>query len=282
RDIKEKIIRVLHSLSFVEDPTRILRAMRFERRFGFTVGRHTLNLIRNAVRLDLLNRIPKPRLFSELELILKEKDPIWIVRRLSELGLGTPIHPALVLDKPHLALLGEAQEVLAWFSLLFLEEKVEKWAVLFLALLDPLPGDDAKKLAKNLGVRSRVREWVRICKDEGESVILRLISTSSISRKMIHDVLSPLPTEVILYLMARAKHPDIKRYISVYFTQLKNVRLQVNGEDLLELGYHPGPRFKEIFDLLLERKLAGDLRNKKEEIAYLLATSPPTAEQGRS
>ena len=276
RDIKEKVIRVLHSLSFVEDPTRILRAMRFERRFGFTVGRHTLNLIRNAVRLDLLSRIPKPRLYSELELILKEKDPVAIVRRLSELGLGPSIHPALALDKAHLALLGEAQEVLAWFSLLFLEEKVEKWAVSFLALLDPLPPDDAKKLAKELGVRSRVREWVRICKGEGESVILRLVSTSSVSRKMIHDVLSPLPTEVILYLMARAKHPDIKRYISLYFTQLKNVRLQVNGQDLLELGYRPGPRFKEIFDLLLERKLAGDLRNKKEEIAFLLSSFPPS------
>jgi tRNA nucleotidyltransferase (CCA-adding enzyme) len=91
-----------------------------------------------------------------------------------------------------------------------------------------------------------------------------------------------LPTEVILYLMARAKHPDIKRYISLYFTQLKNVRLLVTGEDLLELGYRPGPRFKEIFDLLLERKLAGELRNKKEEIAFLLAVSPPGGEQERS
>jgi tRNA nucleotidyltransferase (CCA-adding enzyme) len=221
-----------------------------------------------------LSRIPKPRLYSELELILKEKDPVWIVRRLSDLGLGTPIHPALVLDKSHLALLGEAQEVLAWFSLLFLEEKVEKWAVLFLALLDPLPADDAKKLAKDLGVRSRVREWVRICKDEGESVILRLISMTSLSRKVIHDLLSPLPTEVILYLMARAKHPDIKRYISLYFT----VRLPVGGGDLLDLGYRPGPRFKEIFDLLLERKLAGELRSKKEEIAYLLSHAPPTTD----
>ena len=182
----------------------------------------------------------------------------------------------MALDKPHLGLFGEAQEVLAWFSLLFLEEKVEKWAVLFLALLDPLPSDDAKKLAKNLGVRSRVREWVRVCKDEGESVILRLVTTQFISRKMIHDVLSPLPTEVILYLMARAKHPDIKRYISLYFTQLKNVRLQVNGQDLLDLGYRPGPRFKEIFDHLLERKLAGDLRSRKEEIAFLLSSFPPT------
>ena len=275
RDIKEKVIRVLHSLSFVEDPTRILRAMRFERRFGFTVTRHTLNLIRNAVRLDLVGRIPKPRLYSELELILKEEDPVGILRRLSELGLGPSIHPALALDKAHLALLGETQEVLAWFSLLFLEEKVEKWAVSFLALLDPLPPDDAKKLAKDLGVRSRVREWVRVSKDEGESVVLRLISMPSVSRKMIHDVLSPLPTEVILYLMARSKHPDIKRYISLYYTQLKNVRLQVRGQDLLDLGYRPGPRFKEIFNLLLERKLAGDLRSKEEEIAFLRSRFPP-------
>src|SRR3970282_2729467 len=137
---------------------------------------------------------------------IKDKYPVWVIRRLSELGLGTPIHPALGLDKPHLALLGEAQEVLAWFSLLFLEEKVEKWAVFFLALLDPLPRDDAKKLAKDLGVRSRVREWVRVCKDEGDSVILRLVSMPTVSRKLIHDALSPLPTGVILYLMARAKH----------------------------------------------------------------------------
>jgi len=276
RDIKEKVIRVLHSLSFVEDPTRILRAMRFERRFGFSVGRHTLNLIRNAVRLDLLSRIPKPRLFSELELILKENDPVSILRRLSELGLGPSIHPGLTLDKAQLSLLGETQEVFNWFSLLFLEEKVEKWAVSFLALLDPLSRDDANKLAKDLGVRSRVREWVRICKDEGESVVLRLLSAQSVSRKMVFDVLSPLPTGVILYLMARSKHPDIKRYISMYFTQLKNVRLKLTGQDLLGLGYRPGPRFKEIFDLLLERKLAGDLRDKQEEIAFLLSRFPPT------
>lgn len=279
RDIKEKVLRVLHSLSFVEDPTRILRAMRFERRFGFTVSKHTLNLIRNAVRLDLVGRIPKPRLFNELCLILQEEDPVGIFRRLSGLGLGPSLHPALTLDKAQLSLLGETQEVLAWFSLLFLEEKVEKWAVLFLALLDALPGADAKRFAKDLGARSRVREWVRIGKDEGESVLLRLTSTPSVSRKMIHDILSPLPTEVILYLMARSKHPDIKRYISLYFTQLKNVRIQVKGEDLLALGYRPGPRYKEIFDLLLEHKLAGELRSKEEEIALLLARFPP--EPGR-
>jgi tRNA nucleotidyltransferase (CCA-adding enzyme) len=274
RDIKERSIRVLHSLSFVEDPTRIMRAMRFERRFGFAISRHTLNLIRNAVRLDLIGRLPKPRLFAELELILKEEDPVSILRRLAELGIGPSIHPGLTLDKGQVALLEETQEVLGWFSLLFLEEKVEKWAVLFLSLLDPLSPADGKALARDLGVRSRVREWVRVCKDEGLSDSQRLISTPSISRKLIHDVLSPLPTEVILYLMARSKHPDIKRYISLYFTQLKNVDLQVKGRDLLEMGYPSGPMYKEIFDAVLERKFAGDLRSKAEELSFILSHFP--------
>ncbi|MBE0603559.1 MAG: CBS domain-containing protein, partial [Deltaproteobacteria bacterium] len=286
RDIKEKGIRVLHSLSFVEDPTRILRAVRFEQRFGFAISRHTLNLIRNAVRLDLVSRLPKPRLFSELELILQETDPVSILSRLAELGVGTAIHPALTFDKAHIALLEETQEVLGWFSLLFLEEKVEKWAVFFLALLDPLSPAEAKRLAKELGVRSRVREWVRVCKDEGMGVIQQLVLSPAISRKAIHDILSVVPNEVILYLMAYSKHPDIKRYISLYFTQLKNVCHQVSGQDLIDLGYPPGPQYKAIFDAVLERKFSGELRTKAEEIAFVqarfpLKTANPTAKPGR-
>lgn len=281
RDIKEKGIRVLHSLSFVEDPTRILRAVRFERRFGFTISRHTLNLIRNAVRLDLVSRLPKPRLFSELELILQEADPVSILVRLAELGVGTSIHPFLTFDKAHIALLEETREVLSWFSLLFLEEKVEKWEVFFLALLSPIPPAEAKKLAKDLGVRSRLRELVRVCRDEGTGVVQQLVLSPAISRKTIHDILSIVPNEVILYLMAYTKHPDIKRYISLYFTQLKNVRCQVGGQDLIDLGYSPGPRFKEIFDAVLERKFTDELRTRDEEVAFILERFPKTAEPGR-
>jgi tRNA nucleotidyltransferase (CCA-adding enzyme) len=72
RDIKEKTIRVLHSLSFVEDPTRVFRAIRFEKRFGFKIGKQTLNLIKNAVKLNFLSRIRGKRIWSELALILKE------------------------------------------------------------------------------------------------------------------------------------------------------------------------------------------------------------------
>ncbi len=274
RDIKERVLRVLHSLSFVEDPSRILRATRFERRFGFIIGRHTMNLIRNAVRLDLIARLPKPRLFGEIELILKEDDPAAILRRLAEFSIGPSIHPKITLDRRQLALLEETAEILVWFSLLFLEEKVEKWGVLFLALLDPLSPEEASAFAAGLGVGRRVREWVRIAKFEADGLLSRLMGSRVVSRKIVYDCLSPLPNEVILHMMARSKHPDIKRYISLYFTQLKNVRPQITGKDLMELGYPPGPEFKKIFDELLERNFVGELRTKAAEISFVLSSFP--------
>ena len=274
RDIKERVIRVLHSLSFVEDPSRILRATRFERRFGFIIGRHTLNLIRNAVRLDLIARLPKPRLFGELLLILEEEDPTAILRRLAEFNIGPSIHPKIPLDRKHLALLEETAEILVWFSLLFLDEKVEKWGVLFLALLDPLSPDEAKAFAAELGVGRKAREWVRIAKFDADGLIHKLLAGRTVSRKIIYDTFHPMPNEVILYMMAKSKHPDIRRYISLYFTQLKNVRPLITGKDLLGLGYAPGPDFKRIFDEVLERKFTGELKTKAAETSFVLTTYP--------
>jgi len=270
RDIKERVLRILHSLSFVEDPSRILRATRFERRFGFAIGRHTQNLIRNAVRLDLIGRLPKPRLFNELELILMEEEPVGILKRLADFHIGPSLHPKITLDKAQIALLEETSEILVWFSLLFLEEKVERWAVLFLSLLNPLSPEEAKKFSSALGVGRRVREWVRIAKDEAADITSRLLSARVVSRKFIYDCLSPLPNEVILYLMAKAKSNDIKRYISLFFTQLKYVRPVISGKDLKDLGYPPGPLFKQILDEVLERKFVGELRTKADEMSFVL------------
>jgi len=274
RDIKERVIRILHSLSFVEDPSRILRAARFERRFGFTIGKHTQNLIRNAVRLDLIKRLPRPRLFGELELILKEEEPVGVFRRLSDFGVGPSIHPEITLDKAQISLLEDTAEILVWFSLLFLEERVARWGVLLLSLLDPLSPAEANRMAAEFGAGRNVRAWIRSAKEEAMEVRNRLLSSRVISRKFVYDALAPLPNEVILYLMAKAKHPDIKRYISLYFTQLKSVRTRLTGKDLIRLGYSPGLQFKSILDDLLERRFAGQLRTKDDEISFLLSRYP--------
>ena len=93
-DIKEKTIRVLHSLSFVEDPTRVFRAVRFEQRFGFQIGKFTMNLIKNAVKMSFLSRIKGVRIWRELSLILMEENPAGVLLRLQELDLlGSSTRP---------------------------------------------------------------------------------------------------------------------------------------------------------------------------------------------
>jgi tRNA nucleotidyltransferase (CCA-adding enzyme) len=274
RDIKDRAIRVLHSLSFVEDPTRILRACRFEQRFDFQIARHTRNLIRNAIRLDLLNRLPKTRINSEMELILKEKDPVAILRRMSELGLGPSIHPDITLDRAQLALMSEVSEVLVWFSLLFLDEKVDRWMVYYLALLDPLEPGEAISFSERLGLGRKLRARLVTAKQTGDELLQRMFALQVVSRKVVRDIFHELPNEVILYLMAKAKHPDIKRYISLYLTQLKHIRVFTTGDDLLAMGYPPGRQFKLILEGVLEKRLSGEIKTRKGEAAWIRKNFP--------
>lgn len=271
RDLKERVIRILHSLSFVEDPTRILRAARFAERFGFTVSRHTHHLVRNAVRLELVGRLPRPRLNTELELILKEDDPVPIFRRLAEWELGPQIHPSLPLDRGHLERMDETEGVLSWFSLLYLEDRIDPWMVHLLALLDPLGEEEAREFVDELGSVKKVRAVVAAAKGEADRVVREMVTAPVVSRKFIHDLLHNLPVEVILYIMVRSKHPDIKRYISMYFTQLRSVRPLLAGEDLLALGYRPGPLFRRILDSVLEARFLGEVVTREDEEKYVLA-----------
>ena len=99
RDLREKTIRVLHNLSFVEDPTRAFRAVRFAERFGFKISRHMENLIKSAIEMNLFNMLSGPRLFEELRLSFHETEPVKTLRKLSDFGLLKVIHPTLFLPK---------------------------------------------------------------------------------------------------------------------------------------------------------------------------------------
>jgi len=121
RDLKEKVIRILHNLSFVEDPTRVFRAIRFEQRFGFTIGKLTSGLIENVVKMDFFKRLSGRRVFSELCHILKEENPTPYLIRLNEYNLLTIIDPSFVLNKKMIFYFNSAEKVLAWFDLLFTE-----------------------------------------------------------------------------------------------------------------------------------------------------------------
>ncbi len=270
RDLKEGAIGVLHNLSFVEDPARIFRAIRFEQRFGFQIGKHTQNLIKNAVSMGFLERLSGARLFSELELILREENPLPILERMAEFDLLKFLHPRLAYNSQTKALLARIYEVISWFDLLFLEGSYLKWMVYLFGLTDQLQPEGLEEMAQRLSLSPRYRKRLIEGRREGFTV-LQKARRRQMRPKEIYILFKPLSIEGLLYLMAKTEKKEVKKAISLFFTKLKDMKVGLRGKDLQELGIQPGPIYREILDSLLLARLEGKVKTKEDEIGYVRA-----------
>ena len=286
RDIKDGRISVLHNLSFVEDPTRVFRAIRFEQRFGFKTTKLTANLIENAVRMNFFDRLSGTRLFTELRLILMEENPIPAIARLDEFDLLKFIHPTIHYDLNTRWLLDQVRGVLAWHDLLFLDDPYDRWYVYFLGLIEPLKEEQLLELTRRLNTPPKFSETLLWAKGAADHTLLRLYRQTNPTPKEIYYLLHELSTEFLLYMMAKTRQEGTKRAISLYFTQLKNIRPLLSGKDLQEMGYEPGPRYRFMLQKLLEAHLDGLVQTRGDEIAFLqkhfTLSGPVDAEPGRS
>ncbi len=268
RDLKEGVIRVLHSLSFIDDPTRILRAVRFEKRFGFKIGKHTLRLIKNSIKLGILNRLSSKRLFTELKLILEEQDPRPCLLRLNELKILQVIHPKLRITKEKIELLDSIYDVLAWFELLYLDESIEKWKLYICGLIVGLSFREKKELLRRLGIVGKTMEMILISEDVAKKIANTIKKETEIKNSELVHILEDKPKEVLL--LAMALYPGrVSKAISYYITTLRYISPEVRGDDLKELGFTPGPIYRKILDRLKYAKIDGLVRNKADEIKLI-------------
>jgi len=273
RDLREKVIRVLHNLSFVEDPTRVFRAIRFEHRLGFHIAKHTENLIKNAVKMNFLEKLGGKRLLTELVHILRENEPVRAIERMASLGLLQFIHPELKLTPEARSVLEETKKIVSWFELLFLERRYEKWVVFFLALCEPLTEDRFLETFRRLSVTEHYRERLFEMRTTGQAVLetmqKRVAQRSAVLRSEIYHWLKGLPVEILLYMMAKTTDEEVKKFISLYFTQLQNVHCMITGNDLKELGVPPGPLYKEILDRVMKARLDNEVESRDDELALV-------------
>jgi tRNA nucleotidyltransferase (CCA-adding enzyme) len=269
RDIKDKTIKVLHNLSFVEDPTRTLRAVRFSERFGFGIGKQTMNLIKNAVKLDLLSRLSGVRLRDELENVLMEDTAAGVVQRLSSLGLLGLIHSGIKWDEEEKLLFERTKETLAWHRLLYTKDKVEEWLVLFLAFTDRLTDAELKGLVKRLAILGKKRQAVISSRSEGIKAINLLGSGRVRTNSELYGLLHPLPLEVTIYLMARSKKEAVTKAISTYITKLRGTKTVLKGDDLKKLGIGEGPQIGELLARLFCKRLDGEVETREDEERFV-------------
>jgi tRNA nucleotidyltransferase (CCA-adding enzyme) len=269
RDIKEKVIRVLHNLSFVEDPTRVFRALRFEQRFGFSIGKLTAGLIENAVKMDFFKRLSGRRIFTEIRLILEEENPTPAIIRLHDYQLLQVIHPSITLDNNMISLLNSTREVLAWHDLLFLEESYIKWAIYFMVLIQNCNQGTTREICDQLEMAPRYQKILLKDRFAAESTLNRMERNLPKKNSLLYRQLAGLNIEMILYMMVCARSRRVKRAISHYVTKLRHVTISVTGKDLMAKDLKPGPLYRDIMQAVLNAKLNGKLQTREDELAFV-------------
>ena len=271
RDIKEKSIRVLHNLSFIEDPTRVFRAIRFEQRIGFRIGRQTERLLRSAVRMGLVKKVGGVRIFNELLHILSENQVISALHRMQQFELLAFVHPELHFDERSGELFKAAGRTCNWFDLLYTGEEYRRWLVNLLCLFDALSLRGVARACRQLALKPKYRQLFSEELAQGRKALMTaeksLMKGREPSASQIYHWFSGLSLEMLLYLMARSGDDSARRCLSHYVTHLRQVRIEIDGNDLQQLGFAPGPGYQDIFRQVLDARLNGQINSREEEIA---------------
>jgi tRNA nucleotidyltransferase (CCA-adding enzyme) len=258
RDLHDGLIRVLHTHSFVDDPTRILRAARFEQRFGFVIERRTQELIDDAV--PLLERITPARIRHELELIFAEARPEQALQRLEEFAVLRHIHPDLHVDD--------------WLSARF--ERLRR----ALAGPDARPPADLDQLYFAIWTYRLQRAAISLL-DERLSMMRSTVTLlhdlhalkadvprleqPGLANSKIYHILHPrLPAS--RWLLRRiSESPVALAYLEKYDDELRLSRAITDGKDLKRMGLQPGPAYRRVLDAVRDAWLDGVISSEQEE-----------------
>ena len=265
-DLQAGVVRVLHSLSFVDDPTRILRAVRFEQRFSHRIEDRTLELL--VAALPLLDRVSGDRLRHELNVFLQEPKGMQMLTRLAELGTFTAIHEAIPWGK----------DVQTRLELAFNYEPESEWELEEVMIRYPFPLALAYTLwfmtlprvtAASITGRLKIPGWLT-------KIILAACDPLQ-DRPQLFDGpasavvehLDGMPRLALYAHFLIAEDDRMKRSLWSYITEWRLVEPVTSGNDLRKRDISPGPNYKRILDTLRAAWLDGEVTSSKEEIILL-------------
>lgn len=267
RDLEEGIIRVLYNLSFVEDPTRILRAVRFEQRYNFRIESQTLVLAKNAIKANMLSKLSADRVREELKHILGENSPIGAVLRMKELNIWRFILPQATIDEETVEILKNIPAAIDYFKDMHVD-RVNNW-IIYLSALVRFTGCQVADVNERLRM---TKEEQRILSEilcySGE-IVEQLSCQIPMKMSEIAAVLRRISVEAYTYILAGSTHMAAKERLKNYLARSRHNKLQINGEDIKKLGFPPGPNFKDALDAVRDARLDGLVRTKEEEINFV-------------
>jgi tRNA nucleotidyltransferase (CCA-adding enzyme) len=253
-DLDAGAVRVLHGGSFLDDPTRLLRAVRYEARLAFRMDPDTESLAREAIAADALATVSGHRIRDELMDLLGEVEVGRAVERLRDLGLDRALHPSLDGDP----------ELVASAALACSECGADRALAALAALVSRDPDGLADWVA-GLGLGRSDRERVLAASRQAPGLVGPL--RAELPPSAAHALLRCEPPETLALALAMgAPAEPVLRFLA----DLRSVHLEITGDDLIDAGVPRGPAVGRALDGVLRRKLDGELRGRDEELAAAL------------
>jgi len=266
RDLAEGTIRILHNLSFVEDPTRILRAVRFEARFGFRMDERTEELARHAIEMELLDHVSGPRIREELLHVFQRPFPEVALRRLDNLGVLSALEPSWRFTGPAPEF-GRLEDALAWaktepaVASHLIDTAHQRLLPVFVCMNE----ESAARLANRLRLRKKESILARLA--TGILTLLPIVDDPALKPSMLDARLLHLPAPAALLLLAFSESPRVWERVKEYLTVQHFVRPLLTGDELRLLGVPRGPQIARIMRALRQAQLDGQVTTREEAVA---------------
>ena len=268
RDLESKKIRILYSLSFTEDPARIIRAIRFEQRYDFTIEQSTEKFLKKAIKEGLLSKIRKKRLSEEFFILLHEKKPVKVLKRMDELGVLSGIIPKFSLSDDLVKRLEEVEEILIRWHERFPKEIINK-SMIYIYYLLKLSDIGIKNITKKIELNSKNIKILENIIDEKE-LIVSILKDKKTLPSNIYYYLKSINNELLFILFLENYNNEtiikrIKDYLDIY----KYTSTYITGNDLIKIGMRPNPIYAKILKLILYLQLNGILKSKDDELDFV-------------
>lgn len=269
RDLKYGRIRILHNLSFIEDPTRIFRAVRFEQRLGFKLESQTEELLKKAVDMELIEHLSESRIRDELMLILGEDKPFRILKRLDELGALKIVLPNAEVDATLKALFLRIDNAISELDHYF-SVGVQRSIVYLAALLRNTKKNALESWYERMKLRHIDRIRLKEMVLDVPKVVEEIETATRMRHSQLYGLLHALSPESLIFAHAVTFKLKAQKRIHFYLSGLKGVKIAVNGRSLRKMGFPPSPLYNIVLKELLAAKLDGKVETPEDEMKFVI------------
>jgi tRNA nucleotidyltransferase (CCA-adding enzyme) len=253
-DVQKGIVRVLHPRSFVDDPTRMYRAVRYEKRHQFKIAEDTLALIREA--RSFVEKLSAQRIRHELDLILEETNAVSMLERLDELDLLAPIHPALSnFHQSNLATLKPADASA--------QNRQSRWILWLMHLSER----EIELVHARLHFTADLLKLLR----SAASLNTDLTAVIGLKPSQAVELLEGYSWRALEAVYPVIANQEIKNQLSKYLSEWRHIKPKTTGHDLIKQGIKPGPKYAEILRRLRAAWLDGEIKTEEEELTMLVS-----------